>query len=115
MGHRNEVVLLGRVSGPPEERVLPSGDAVVSWRLVVSRPKDRRRRSRVTIDTIDCTAWSAATRRAALRLRTGDRATVEGALRRHFRRGPGGATSFVDVEVHHVRRQRTRDDQPRAD
>jgi single-strand DNA-binding protein len=107
----NEVVLRGRVSADPEERTMPSGDPVVTWRLVVARAPARRR-SRVRVDTIDCTAWSSATRRAALRLHAGDQAQVSGALRRHFWRGPGGASSRVDVEVSSVRRLRPRPVQP---
>lgn len=107
----NEVVLGGRVSADPEERSMPSGDLVVTWRLVVTRPPTRRR-SRVCVDTIDCTAWSSATRRAALRLRAGDHVRVGGALRRHFWRGPTGAASRVDVEVSSVRRVRPRAVEP---
>ena len=35
--HCNAVRLVGRVSGVPEERELPSGDRVVTFRLVVER------------------------------------------------------------------------------
>lgn len=99
----NEVVLRGRVSADPEERVLPSGDRILIWRLVVRRPETRRA-SRMQVDTIDCTAWSSACRRAGARLRAGDQVEVRGSLRRHFRRGPTGAISRVDVEVDTVRR-----------
>lgn len=99
----NEVVLRGRLSADPDERVLPSGDRIVIWRLIVQRPKSRRS-SRVQVDTIDCTAWSSACRRAAVRLHADDQVEVHGALRRHFRRSATGATSRVDVEVSTVRR-----------
>jgi single-strand DNA-binding protein len=40
--HHNEVYLVGRLSGEPIERELPSGDLLLSWRLVVDRaPNDR--------------------------------------------------------------------------
>ena len=39
-GH-NDVVLGGRVSGEPTVRVLPSGDELLSWRLVVGRDNQR--------------------------------------------------------------------------
>ncbi|MDT7548546.1 MAG: hypothetical protein QOE84_940, partial [Actinomycetota bacterium] len=39
---RNEVALVGRVSAPAEERVLPSGDVLLTWRVVVDRPPPRR-------------------------------------------------------------------------
>src|SRR4051794_27078795 len=35
--HRNEVLLVGRLSAAPEQRVLPSGDEITVWRLVVAR------------------------------------------------------------------------------
>ena len=37
--HSNSVAIVGRVSAPPEERELPSGDRIVTVRLVVSRPE----------------------------------------------------------------------------
>src|SRR6476619_2466891 len=39
----NEVRLVGRVSQAPEERVLPSGDALWTFRLVVPRAGSRSR------------------------------------------------------------------------
>lgn len=101
----NEVLLRGRISAEPEERTLPSGDPIITWRLVVQRPLSRRS-SRARVDTIDCTAWSAAARRSSARMHAGDQVEVRGALRRHFRGGAGGATSRVDVEVTTVRRLR---------
>lgn len=61
---RNEVLLVGRVSGVPELRELPSGDSLVSWRLVVERPPGGRKPPdgvrAPTVDTLDCTAWTPA-------------------------------------------------------
>ena len=107
VGTRNEVVLVGRVSGAPEERTLPSGDALVSWRVVVDRPALRRPPPGVrptTVDTVDCVAWSAASRRTARGLADGDVVAVEGALRRRFWRGGTGALSRTEVEVASLRR-----------
>jgi single-strand DNA-binding protein len=105
---RNEVLLVGRVSGTPEERELPSGDALVSWRVVVDRPAGRRPATpggRVpTIDTLDCVAWTAAVRRTARGLAHGDVVTVQGALRRRFWRAGAGATSRTEIEVAALRR-----------
>ena len=105
---RNEVVLVGRVSGEPEERELPSGDVLVSWRLVVERAAPRRAAPAgirtPTVDTIDCVAWSAAVRRTARGLGDGDVVAVEGALRRRFWRAGAGAASRTEVEVEQVRR-----------
>ena len=105
----NQVHLVGRVAAPPEERELPSGDVLLSWRLVVDRPPQRpaaraQGRRTPTVDTLDCAAWSARARRAARTLDTGDVVRVEGALRRRFWRGAGGAASRCEVEVEVVRR-----------
>ena len=45
---RNDVVLRGRVSAPAEIRTLPSGDPLLTFRLVVRRPEPRARGSRST-------------------------------------------------------------------
>lgn len=105
---RNEVSILGRVSGEPVERELPSGDALVTFRVVVRRGGRARRRSRVSVDTFDCVAWTAAMRRKAAALAPGDVVEVEGSLRRRFRRVGETATSRVDVEVERCRRVRNR-------
>lgn len=103
---RNEVVLVGRVSGEPLARELPSGDVLVSWRLVVDRPADTRQPPRArtaTVDTLDCTAWSETERRTALGLVAGDVVEVHGALRRRFWRAGAAAASRCEVEVRAVR------------
>ncbi len=100
----NSVRLCGRVSAPPQERVLPSGDHLVAFRLVVRRSGDAPLGSRATVDVIDVSCWAAATRRVALSLRAGDRIEISGALRRRFFRGPGQVQSRYDVEAATVRR-----------
>lgn len=105
---RNEVVLVGRVAAAPEERVLPSGDRLVVWRLVVDRPPEPRRLAErprsPRIDTLDCVAWTAATRRAAGGLAAGDVVQVVGALRRRFWRAGVAAVSRCEVEAASVKR-----------
>lgn len=96
----NTVELIGRVSGEPEARVLPSGDDLVTLRLVVPRPAGG------PVDTIDLACWSVSSRRAAARLGDGDTVHVTGALRRRFFRTPGGAASRYEVEVTKVARRR---------
>jgi single-strand DNA-binding protein len=104
----NEVLLTGRVSGPPEERELPSGDLVVLLRLVVRRAPVRGRPggSRASVDTIDLSCWTRPLQRKALRLGAGDVVTVHGALRRRFWRSPGGPSSRYEVEVTGLDRHR---------
>lgn len=101
--HRNEVSLLGRLSAPAAERVLPSGDAVVSWRLVVQRPPDPGRVA-LTVDTIDCVARTSALGRRAMTWVPGDCLELTGSLRRRFWRGRDGVRSRYEVEVATARR-----------
>lgn len=105
-GH-NEVVLGGRVSGEPTVRVLPSGDELVSWRLVVGRDNHRvspTGRQLPTVDTIDCVAFRAGVRRTAARWAGGEVIEVRGELRRRFWRGAQGAASRCEVEVLEIRK-----------
>ncbi len=95
-GHRNEVFVTGRLSTPAESRELPSGDQVVSWRLVVDRPATAQRSG---IDAIDCVAYAARVRRTALKWQPGEVIEVEGSLRRRFWRAGTGTASRFDVEV----------------
>ena len=100
----NSVHLVGQVAGQPVERQLPSGDHVVSFRLVVPRSPSVRRRTRQSVDTVECSAWSAKARRAAVRLAAGDGVAVRGELRRTFRRSGSGVTSWVTVDVDTIER-----------
>ncbi len=99
----NEVRLRGRVSADPAERVLPSGDRVVSVRLVVPRPPNKGRPG-ACVDTFDCFSWSVRPAGALLRLSAADRVELTGSLRRRFRRGDAGAVSRVEIEVRTVKR-----------
>jgi single-strand DNA-binding protein len=95
----NEVRLVGRISQEPEERVLPSGDVVWTFRVVVGRPVPDQTRSRGTVDALECAAWSARVRRSVSGWAAGDVVEVTGALRRRFFRSGGAAASRVEVEV----------------
>lgn len=99
----NEVHLRGRVSNKPEQRVLPSGDRLVSLRVVVPRPPNRSRPS-ATVDTFDCVSWTARAGDALLNLEPQDHVEIGGALRRRFWRRAAGTMSRVEVEVSRVRR-----------
>jgi single-strand DNA-binding protein len=104
----NEVRLVGRVSADPAAQELPSGDQVVTLRLVVPRPRPRAGAPPgAAVDTIDVACWTARTRTAALRLGAGEHAEVSGALRRRFFRAGGAAVSRYEVEATAVRRART--------
>ena len=99
---RNEVNLVGRLAAAPVATELPSGDVVVTMRLVVDR--DSRARRPPSVDTINCSAWGARVRRSISAWSPGDTVEVEGALRRRFWQGNGGANSRYEVEVRNARR-----------
>ena len=99
----NEVRLVGRVSGTPEARELPSGDTVVQLRVVVGRPHSDRK---TQVDTIDVSCWTGGARRSALRQHEGDVVEVTGALRRRFYRAGASTQSRYEVEATMVRRHR---------
>jgi len=105
---RNEVALVGRVAAPALERTLPSGDVIATWRLVVDRPPGRRPvpegTRQVSVDTLDCVAWGAGSRRTARSLAAGDVVQVQGALRRRFWRAGAATVSRCEVEVATVKR-----------
>lgn len=98
----NEVVLRGRVSAEPETRELPSGDVVVTWRIVVPRPPDRAGPG-ARVDALECAAWGGRVRRTVSSWRTDDVVEVSGALRRRFFHRAGGTSSRVEVDVTRAR------------
>jgi single-strand DNA-binding protein len=104
--HRNEVLLVGRMTSPAEERVLPSGDVLVTWRIVVDRPPQPRTSERrtPTVDTLDCVAWRGDVRRSAASWSVGDTVELSGSLRRRFWRATTGPVSRTEVEVVRGRR-----------
>ena len=67
-GTCNQVQLVGRLAAAPVERLLPSGDAVAQFRVVVPRTG---RTTRPGVDTIDCAAWTVALRRRLVRWTAG--------------------------------------------
>lgn len=100
---------MGRVSGGPVPRELPSGDQLVQFRLVVPRPERTEDGGRRQVDTLDVACWSARTRRTALRLPDGQEVEVRGSLRRRFFGTAGGRASRYEVEALVVRRVRAGD------
>jgi single-strand DNA-binding protein len=94
----NEVRLVGRLSQAPEDRVLPSGDALCTFRVVVGRT-EAAARARQSVDALECVAWSARARRSVRSWSVGDVVEVRGALRRRFFRAGGSVASRVEVEM----------------
>ena len=94
---RNDVVLRGRLSAPAELRTLPSGDPLVTFRLVVRRPEPGARGQ--SVDVLTCITYDRALQRRVTAWQAGDVVEVEGALQRRFWRIAGGGTASV-TEVH---------------
>jgi single-strand DNA-binding protein len=94
----NTVQLRGRWTGA-EERQLPSGDLLVTARLVVPRATGG-------VDTLDCAVWTAGLRKRVLAWPDDCQAEVTGSLRRRFWRTAGGPASRYEVEVQSARRVR---------
>lgn len=98
----NDVHLIGRLAEQPKYKTMPSGDAAVSFRIVVRRPPKSVRRQNT--DSIECISYQARTIKAAAGWMPGDVLEVHGALRRRFWRGESGIRSAYDVELASVRR-----------
>lgn len=103
----NEVVLRGRLTAAPVERVLPSGDVIVTFRVSVAREgrTPMTAHSRQRSDWVDCVVAAGRARRSVLSWTPGDRILVEGALRRRFYRAGAASLTRLEVEAVRVRRE----------
>ena len=99
---RNDVVLRGRLSVPPELRPLPSGDTLLVLKLVVRREKPRPKGPRS--DVITCVSLLPALQRYASAWATDDVVELEGALQRRFWRTPTGTAVAYEVTCRKGRR-----------
>ncbi|MDP4690757.1 MAG: single-stranded DNA-binding protein [Candidatus Nanopelagicales bacterium] len=99
------MLLRGRLSGV-RSITMPSGDEVVTFRVIIDRPAHRRGPGgRVRVDTIDCLIWSAPQRRRILTWEDGVLVEVVGSLQRRFwKTGAGGSLSRTEVCASRVRR-----------
>jgi single-strand DNA-binding protein len=102
----NSIRLVGRVSQPPEERELPSGDRVSTFRVIVPRTEQRGDKPRQSVDALECAAWTAKCRRTVGSWQPDDVVEVTGSLRRRFFAGATGRVSRVEVEVRTAKRIR---------
>jgi single-strand DNA-binding protein len=93
---RNDVLLRGRMSGPAELRTLPSGDVLLTFRLVVRRPEPARARGQSS-DVLTCVTFDRSLQRRAAVWQKDDVVEVEGALQRRFWRTPNGTASVCEV------------------
>ena len=82
----NDVRLVGRLTSAPTTVELPSGDAVITFRVSVPRVGAATGQR---VDSVPCAAWSARVRRGVLTWRVGDLVEVEASAARIIRRSPG--------------------------
>lgn len=101
---RNEVVLCGRVAAAADERELPSGDSIMTARIIVDRDQAALSRSAQRVDTIDCVAWTVRVQRSMRSWEPGDYVQLVGAIRRRFFRAGSGPVSRVEVEIRSAKR-----------
>jgi single-strand DNA-binding protein len=92
----NDVRLVGRLTSAPTTVELPSGDAVITFRVSVPRAGATTGQR---VDSVPCAAWSARVRRSVLTWRVGDLVEVEGAVRCRFYQAGGATRSRVEVEA----------------
>ena len=102
----NDVRLVGRLSAEPSVVELPSGDALVTFRISVPRaspPRGAGTGKGQRVDSVPCTAWSPRLRRTILAWRPGDLVEVSGAVRCRFYQVGGATRSRVEVEASSAR------------
>jgi single-strand DNA-binding protein len=94
----NDVLLRGRVSQEAVEKLLPSGDKVVEFRLIVSRDNQSG------VDTLDIGSWNSKSRRTALSLLPDEWVEISGSIHRRFWSSPAGIASRWQVEAIEISR-----------
>ena len=99
---RNDVVLRGRMSAPAELRTLPSGDPLLTFRLIVRRPVVPARGQ--SVDVLTCITYDRALQRRIAAWQPGDVVEVEGALQRRFWRTSSGTASVCEVNCRRGRK-----------
>jgi len=97
----NSVHLIGHLGRGAVDRELPSGDRIVAFTIVTSRPGAK---VGPKVDSISCQVRTALLRNRILRMDVGTPIDVTGFLQRRFWRAPGGLGSATDVVVTGVTR-----------
>lgn len=97
-GHRNEVLLVGRITAEPGFRDMASGDRLATWRMCMTRPP-REGVSGRRFDAIYCVCFDSGLHAELETWRLGDVVRVTGALRRRIWHGRPEVRSMHEVEV----------------
>ena len=99
----SEVRLVGRLGAQVQDRVLPSGDEITVFSIVVDRAV-RDVRGRTRIDTIACVATQSSVASRVRALEGGQLVEATGVLRRRFWRAGAGLGSAMEVDVRRIKR-----------
>ncbi len=97
MEHVNEIVLVGRLSGEPEWRMLSGDEQVAVWRLIVEHRGARSPQD--GIDTIRCVTYDPTIQAGVHTWSHGDLIEVRGSLRHRFWKSPTGPRGLYEVEA----------------
>lgn len=100
------ITVVGNITGDPELRYTPGGDAVLSWR-VASTPRvyDKNTQEWVDGETLflTCNLWRQPAENAAASLAKGMRIIVEGTLKqRSYQTKDGEQRTSYEIEVDEV-------------
>ncbi|WP_306371258.1 single-stranded DNA-binding protein [Nocardiopsis sp. CC223A] len=100
-GHRNEVLLVGRITAEPVFRKMANGNRLASWRMCMARPA-REGVSGRRSDAVYCVGFDSGLHPDLEEWRLGDVVRVTGALRRRFWHGRPEERSTCEVEARTV-------------
>lgn len=98
----NEVRVVGRLGSNVGVKVLPSGDEITVFSIIVDRPA-REIRGTTRIDTIACVTSRVQIGSRLSNWEPGRWIEAEGVLRRRFWRAGGGLGSAMEVDVRRVK------------
>ncbi|MFZ4485410.1 MAG: single-stranded DNA-binding protein [Candidatus Nanopelagicales bacterium] len=102
IGSVNEVRIVGRLGAQVSTKLLPSGDEITVFSIVLDRPA-REVRGSTRIDTIACVTGRPQLAGKLQGWDAGRWIEAEGVLRRRFWRAGGGLGSAMEVDVRRVK------------
>lgn len=94
----SNVELVGRLGKVVDQKVLPSGDRLTTFSVIVDR-KMSERVGRTTCDTIPCQTSRVSLASKVTQWEAGTEVIAHGVLRRRFWRGESGLGSALEVDV----------------
>lgn len=99
----SNVELMGRLGRVVEQKILPSGDHITTFSVIIDR-KVNEQVGRTTCDTIPCKTSRVALAAKVVRMEPGTEVIAQGVLRRRFWRGSTGLGSALEVDIRTLKR-----------